>query len=153
MYWGPGAWVTFLVGGAESGGACFIIEGMAPPGGGPPAHVHHFEEESLYILQGNITVQAAGQTFQALPGDFIHRWQPVCYADYPRPELRQMASELLPLPYFACSGYRRFPESRQRNLSNGKVFPPALLVNQNGNELFDRILEEAPVAPCLAGLA
>ena len=72
MYCGPGDRVTFLVTGAQSGGACFICEGMAPPGGGPPPHVHHHEEESFYLLQGTLTIQAGGQTFQASPGDFIH---------------------------------------------------------------------------------
>ncbi len=72
LYWGPGDRVTFLVTGADSGGACFIIEVMTPPGGGPPLHIHHFEEETFYLLQGTLTIQAAGRTFQASPGDFIH---------------------------------------------------------------------------------
>src|SRR6266699_3588734 len=72
MYWGPGDKVTFLVTGAQSGGACFILEAMAPPGGGPPPHVHHHEEESFYLLEGTLTIQAAGQTFRALPRDFVH---------------------------------------------------------------------------------
>lgn len=50
LYWGPGDRVTFLVTGAQSGGACFIIEVTVPPGGGPPPHIHHFEEESFYLL-------------------------------------------------------------------------------------------------------
>jgi quercetin dioxygenase-like cupin family protein len=72
MFWGPGDKVTFLVTGGESGGACFIIEGIAPPGGGPPPHIHHFEDESFYILQGSVTLHAGGKTIQASPGDFIH---------------------------------------------------------------------------------
>jgi quercetin dioxygenase-like cupin family protein len=72
MYWGPGDKVTFLVTGAQSGGACFIIEVMVPPGGGPPPHIHYFEEESFYILEGTLTIQSDGQTLQASPGDFIH---------------------------------------------------------------------------------
>ena len=72
LYWGPGDRVTFLLTGAESGGACFICEVMAPPGGGPPPHIHNHEEESFYVLQGTLAIQAAGQTFQASPGDFIH---------------------------------------------------------------------------------
>ena len=72
LYWGRGDRVTFLVTGAESGGACFIIEVMTPPGGGPPPHIHYFEEESFYVLQGSVTIQAAGRTFQASPGDFMH---------------------------------------------------------------------------------
>ena len=72
MYWGPGDRVTFLVTGAESGGGCFIVEGLASPGGGPPPHIHHFEDESFYVLEGSATFQAGGQTIHAKPGDFIH---------------------------------------------------------------------------------
>jgi quercetin dioxygenase-like cupin family protein len=72
MYCGPGDRVTFLVTGAESHGGCFIVEGIAAPGGGPPPHVHHFEDESFYILEGSVTFEAAGQTTHAKRGDFIH---------------------------------------------------------------------------------
>ena len=72
LFLGPGAKITFLVTGEQSGGACFIFEGVTPPGGGPPPHIHHREEESFYLLQGNLTIQAAGRTIQASPGDFVH---------------------------------------------------------------------------------
>ena len=72
MYCGPGDRVTFLVTGAESSGGCFIVEGMVPPGGGPPRHIHQFEDESFYLLEGTATFQAGGQTIHAKPGDFIH---------------------------------------------------------------------------------
>jgi quercetin dioxygenase-like cupin family protein len=72
MYCGPGVKVTFLVTGAQSSGACFIFEGITPPGGGPPPHIHHHQEESFYLLQGTLTIQAAGRTYQASPGDFVH---------------------------------------------------------------------------------
>ena len=72
MYWGPGDRVTFLVTGAESHGGCFIVEGVAALGGGPPPHIHHFEDESFYILEGTATFRAGGQTIHAKPGDFIH---------------------------------------------------------------------------------
>ena len=72
MYCGPGDRVTFLVTGAESHGGCFIIEGVLAPGGGPPPHIHHFEDESFYVLEGTATFQAGGQTIHAKQGDFIH---------------------------------------------------------------------------------
>jgi hypothetical protein len=50
-FWGPGDQYTFLVTGAQSNGACFIMEGIIPPGGGPPLHVHHREEECFYLLE------------------------------------------------------------------------------------------------------
>jgi uncharacterized cupin superfamily protein len=45
---------------------------MAAPGGGPPPHVHHFEDETFYILEGFISFQAGDQTIHAKPGDLIH---------------------------------------------------------------------------------
>ena len=72
MYWGPGDRVSFLATGADSHGGCFIFEGLTVPGGGPPPHIHHFEDESFYILEGTATFQVGGQTIHAKPGDFIH---------------------------------------------------------------------------------
>jgi quercetin dioxygenase-like cupin family protein len=72
MYCGPGDQVSFLVTGGESRGGCFIVEGMAAPGGGPPPHFHQSEDESFYILEGTATFEAGGQTIHAKPGDFIH---------------------------------------------------------------------------------
>ena len=55
-YWGPGDRYTFLVTGAQNNGAYFIMEGIVPPGGGPPLHIHHREEESLYLLDGVLEI-------------------------------------------------------------------------------------------------
>ena len=72
MYKGPGDRVSFLATGADSRGGCFIFEGLTVPGGGPPPHIHLFEDESFYILEGSATFQAGGQTIYAKPGDVIH---------------------------------------------------------------------------------
>ncbi|MBI1337576.1 MAG: cupin domain-containing protein [Phycisphaera sp.] len=72
MYCGPGDRVSFLATGADTKGNFFVSEGLAAPGGGPPPHVHRFESESFYLLEGAITFQADGQTIHAKPGDFVH---------------------------------------------------------------------------------
>lgn len=72
MYCGPGDQVSFLATGTDTHGSCFIVEALAAPGGGPPPHLHHFEDESFYLLEGNATFWAGGQTIHAKPGDFIH---------------------------------------------------------------------------------
>lgn len=63
---------TYLVTGAESGGTYFTLEVIVSPGGGPPPHIHHLEDEQFYILEGNLTFQVGDQTFQVSAGDFIH---------------------------------------------------------------------------------
>ncbi|HWI74330.1 MAG TPA: cupin domain-containing protein [Baekduia sp.] len=43
---------------------------IAPGSGGPPTHVHEFDQ-LFYILDGEMTVEAALQTFTAVPGDLV----------------------------------------------------------------------------------
>jgi len=71
-YWGPGDQIAFLITGAESGGAFFMAEVSVPAGGGPPPHFHRREDESFYLQEGTLTLQAGGQTLNASPGDFVH---------------------------------------------------------------------------------
>lgn len=69
-YWGPGNQLTFLVTGKETGGAFFLAEMSVVPGGGPPPHIHHREDESFHILEGTLTIQVGGNTITASAGDF-----------------------------------------------------------------------------------
>jgi quercetin dioxygenase-like cupin family protein len=71
-YWGPGNQLRFLATGEETGGACFLAEGLVLPGGGPPPHIHSREDESFYLLEGTLTVQVGDKTLQASPGDFVY---------------------------------------------------------------------------------
>ncbi len=69
-YWGPGNQLTFLITGKETGGAFFLAEMSVQPGGGPPPHIHHREDESFHILEGTLTIQVGGNTITASAGDF-----------------------------------------------------------------------------------
>ncbi len=71
-FWGPGDRYTFLVTGAQSGGAYFIMEAIVPPGGGPPPHIHHREEESFYVLDGELDIRMGDRVIKASTGDFVH---------------------------------------------------------------------------------
>ncbi len=64
--------MTYLITGAETGGAFFMAEVSVVPGGGPPPHVHSREDESFYVQQGKLVVQLGDQTFHLSAGDFIH---------------------------------------------------------------------------------
>src|SRR5690349_17019471 len=45
----------FMATGEETNGKYALWEAFVPPGGGPPPHVHSREEESFFILEGEIT--------------------------------------------------------------------------------------------------
>jgi mannose-6-phosphate isomerase-like protein (cupin superfamily) len=71
-FWGPGDRYTFLVTGAESGGAYFAMEALVPPGGGPPPHIHHNEDETFYVIDGHCSIRLGDDTVLAGPGDFVN---------------------------------------------------------------------------------
>ena len=71
-FWGPGDRYTFLVTGEESGGSYFAMEAFVPPGGGPPPHVHRREDETFYLLEGEIEFLLGDETVVAGAGDFVN---------------------------------------------------------------------------------
>ena len=58
---GPGRDLVFKVTGDDTGGAFdyFVVE--VAPHGGPPLHVHHTQEESLYVLSGRFKVRVGDE--------------------------------------------------------------------------------------------
>ncbi len=57
--------------GSDTGGLYSMIETEAPPGGGPPIHLHHREDESFYVLEGEFEVRLGDQTLRAVSGSFL----------------------------------------------------------------------------------
>jgi mannose-6-phosphate isomerase-like protein (cupin superfamily) len=49
-----------------------IDEMLAPTGSSPPLHVHHREDEGLWVLEGELTVRRGDETMRALPGTFTY---------------------------------------------------------------------------------
>ena len=72
MVLGPGDVYTFLATTAETDGAYFTLEGAVPPGAGPPPHIHHDQDESLYVVEGQLEIMVDGQVREAKAGDFVH---------------------------------------------------------------------------------
>jgi quercetin dioxygenase-like cupin family protein len=62
----------FLAVGEDTDGRYAVWEAIVPPGGGPPPHVHSREEESFYMLEGEIAFQAGEQRFVAKAGMFAN---------------------------------------------------------------------------------
>ena len=62
----------FLATGKDTGGRYATWYAIVPPGGGPPPHIHSREEESFFILDGQITFQVGDQRLVATAGMFAN---------------------------------------------------------------------------------
>ncbi|HTH48747.1 MAG TPA: cupin domain-containing protein [Candidatus Limnocylindria bacterium] len=52
----------------DTGGTLSAIESHDAPGGGPPPHIHHREDETFQVLAGDYEFMVAGETFVARTG-------------------------------------------------------------------------------------
>jgi len=55
----------------QTGGVYALSEARVLPGGGPPPHIHHREDEAFFVLEGEITFMLGGTKVVAKPGAFI----------------------------------------------------------------------------------
>jgi len=67
-----GELVTCKVTGDQTGGAYSLFEVTTQPGEGPPPHVHHREDESFYVLEGEYDFLVEGRTLRAGAGALVY---------------------------------------------------------------------------------
>ena len=54
--------------GRDTGGVVSVVESHDVTGGGPPPHIHHREDETFQILEGDYEFSIGGKTILAKPG-------------------------------------------------------------------------------------
>lgn len=70
--WLLGGRYTFKVTGKQTGGSYGTVEAECFPGDGAPPHVHHREDESFFVIEGDMSFVCGDKTFLAKPGAFLH---------------------------------------------------------------------------------
>src|SRR5438876_11119418 len=66
--------------GRDTGGLVSAVESHDMPGGGPPPHIHHREDETFQVLEGEYEWTVGGKTFIAKKGATIFgRETPIRY--------------------------------------------------------------------------
>ena len=70
---GPQYWLltdhqTLKLTADQTGGKFAMAESGIPPGGGPPPHIHHREDELFYILEGEYAFTLGDQRLRGGPG-------------------------------------------------------------------------------------
>jgi mannose-6-phosphate isomerase-like protein (cupin superfamily) len=64
-----GVSIRILLSSAQTGGQFSMIEGIVPPGGDGGLHVHHREDESMHLLDGELEVTIGEQVFMLAAGE------------------------------------------------------------------------------------
>src|ERR671917_2174830 len=70
--WVLGELVTYKTTGEQTGGAYSLFEVESPPGGGPPPHVQHREDEAFWVLEGEYEFLGREQTLRAVAGSLVY---------------------------------------------------------------------------------
>ncbi|MGW4598742.1 quercetin 2,3-dioxygenase [Streptomyces sp. NPDC004457] len=70
--WGADDVYTVKATGAQTNGNIGFIEATIPAGGGPIPHAHTKEDETFYVLDGQLEFIDGDHVFTAVAGDFIH---------------------------------------------------------------------------------
>jgi quercetin dioxygenase-like cupin family protein len=60
-----------LVAGEETAGRCGLVETVEESGTEPPRHLHHREDETLYVIEGSLSVWVAGRWVEAPVGTAV----------------------------------------------------------------------------------
>jgi mannose-6-phosphate isomerase-like protein (cupin superfamily) len=70
--WVMGVLATYKVPSQWTGGAYALFEVATQPGSGPPPHIHHREDESFYVLEGEYEFLVDKRTVMAQAGSLIY---------------------------------------------------------------------------------
>ena len=69
--WYSGGLLTFLITGEDTRGEFALMELVARKGSVPPPHIHHREDETFYVIEGEMTFSIGDRTIKAVPGSVV----------------------------------------------------------------------------------
>jgi quercetin dioxygenase-like cupin family protein len=95
VWWKTGR-ITVKAGPDETGNAFsqFVVDD--PRGSGPPLHVHHNEDETFYVLEGQITMFVGDERIDLEAGDYLFGARGIPHAYLVRSERARMLVTISP---------------------------------------------------------
>ncbi len=89
--WLVGDRITVKLTSEDTGGAYSVAEEVSPPQGGPPPHIHSQEDETFYVLEGEVefllgedTIVASAGSCAYAPRGTLHTFKNVGTSPRPR---------------------------------------------------------------------
>jgi quercetin dioxygenase-like cupin family protein len=97
--------LVFKVRGEQSDGRLTAVETIIPPGQGPPLHVHPNEDETLYVIEGEVRFRLGDELCGGAAGSFafVPRGMPHTFQNVGQEPARMII-------HFAPGGIERFFE-------------------------------------------
>jgi quercetin dioxygenase-like cupin family protein len=71
-FWVLGDLYTFKVTGKNTNRSFAVLDVKVQPQNGPPPHIHHREDETFWITEGEFLFLHGDRTFRATAGSFVH---------------------------------------------------------------------------------
>lgn len=71
-FWLVGDLITLKMVGSDTDGAFALVEEVTPPQGGPPPHIHTREDETFYVLEGELEFVIGGRALLATAGSVVY---------------------------------------------------------------------------------
>ena len=64
--------VTHKLTSEQTGGAFYVCEAVFGPESGSPLHIHHYEDEVIHVLEGEIELRLDKESLHAPSGGIVH---------------------------------------------------------------------------------
>ena len=64
--------LTVMLGREQTGNQLSVMSEVTPPGGGPPMHVHHREDEIFLVIEGRLSYCVNGEWTEVAPGGVVY---------------------------------------------------------------------------------
>jgi quercetin dioxygenase-like cupin family protein len=132
LWWKTGR-LRIKASGAQTQGAFSQVEVDDPQGCAPPMHIHHGEEETFYVVDGEVTLFADGERVDLEAGDYAFVPRGVNHAYIVRSERARM------LITFSPSGFEQFFVQEGIPASDGVDEPPVGGVQPTPEEFIRRL--------------
>jgi quercetin dioxygenase-like cupin family protein len=119
LLWFNSSLITFKARSADTGGAFVLFEMLAPRGKATPLHLHPNEDESFYVLEGELLANVDGREVRAGAGGFVSFPRGTPHAFVVVSETARFLTLLTPGPEAAEAFFRDAGEPAQ-----GPELPP-----------------------------
>jgi mannose-6-phosphate isomerase-like protein (cupin superfamily) len=131
--WIGGELYTQKAGAEDTNGTFTLVEAVTPPGGGPLPHIHHREDKTFYVLEGELEFRVAEDILEVRAGSWLFVQKGTLHS-YKNSGARPARS----LGVHTPAGIEKFLEEVSVPAMDGSSPPPF------GQEDLDRLVASAP---------